>query len=183
MIFSLGIFFAHFQKRLSLLQYFSFLSWRYALSAFSLLLPIAVWGVYKAQWGLSNDLEIGTSSSISIFFGRLTDGSYRFIFENLYAQLETSLLIIGLLLSALVVWKIKLPKSAYLPLSVAVFYSLGMAAVYFLTPLDLYFHVTTSVGRTMLAANAGFFVGAYFILDAIESEYLRSKNDLPSIEG
>lgn len=175
-IFTLAGGLLYLQKRPSLPKFFTLGYWRYFIPFLILLLPMVIWEIYKAKWGLANDLQIGTSSSFAIFIERLTDGSYRFIVENLYAQLETSLLLIGLLLSALVVWKIKLPKSAYLPLSVAVFYSLGIAAVYFLTPHDLYWHVKTSVERTMLAVNASCFVGAYFILNAIESEYLRLKN-------
>jgi hypothetical protein len=171
-ILSLTIVFLFLQKRPKLKDIFSSFQFKSSLFLSVGLLPMLIWEVYKRYWGLSNDLEIGTNSSFIMLSTRITDGSYRFIFENFYEQLEPALLLFGIVFFAFFIWKIKFPKSAYLPLSFAFFYTIGMSLIYFLTPHDLYWHIKTSVGRTLLSANAALFIGIYFVLSDIEEEYI-----------
>ena len=172
-ILSLTILFFYWQNRRSLAKFGEILQPQYLLPFLLLWLPMLLWQWYKAQWGLSNDLKLGSNDSLAMLQSRMTDGSYHFIFESLHTHLNTALSLTGLLLLALIIWKVKFPKSAYLPISIAISYSLGMALVYFVTPHDLYWHIQTSVGRTMLVANAFFFVAAYFMFDEIESKHFQ----------
>lgn len=174
--FSLGMLIFYLQKRLTFSKIFVFNNWRYFFVSFLMLSPLFVWSLYKNSWGISNDLKIGTSDSIQNAIIRLTDGSYKFIFEASYKRLEPALLLIGILIFASFVWKKALPKGSYLPLSVAFFYYLGMVVIYLLTPYNLRWHVKSSITRTMLSVSANLFIGAYFMLSEIEKEYIHTNH-------
>ena len=59
-------------------------------------------------------------------------------------------------------------------LAASALYFAGMFAVYLSTPRDLYFHLTTSAGRTMAVVRIGLLVAVYFCLVELERAPARS---------
>ena len=143
-------------------------NWKHYLVGLIALIPFVIWSLNKQQWGLSNDLEIGTSQSFLRIITRLTDGSYQSVFQSSYEQLEGAFLLLGLLYFVSVINRRSLTKASYPALIAAGIYCLGIIIVYLLTPRDLMWQLHTSIGRTMLAVNASIFVGCYFILNTLE---------------
>lgn len=166
------IYFKH--KKLSFLK--SILSdWRIYIVSFIALAPFVLWGVYKQQWHLSNDLGVGTVQFFLRIIDRLTDGSCKLIFESSYQQLAGALMLLGVLCAASFAWNKSLPKESFPALIAALIYYLGIIIIYLGTPYDLAWHLRTSISRTMLPVSGSTFVGIYFILHQIEfHQYLHS---------
>jgi hypothetical protein len=147
---------------------FCILNRRCALVGAIVLLPFVVWNIYKMNYGLSNDLQINTVQSVNRAIERLNDNAYSLIINNTYNQIESSLLLFGLLYFALIAQKQSVSKATIPALMVAAIYFIGMNVVYLLTPHDLKWHLNKSVDRTMLPVAGCIFVACYFILDVLE---------------
>jgi hypothetical protein len=141
---------------------------RYYLAGLLAVLPFLLWTIYKGHWNVSNDLEIGTSQSISRIVSRIEDGSYQLIFERIFEKTEAGLLFLVLVYFA-ASWKNKSSREAIPALLAAGIYCLGLITIYLLTPSRLERHIGTA-GRTMLTVNAAIFVACYFLISALESK-------------
>ena len=143
---------------------------KYLLAGLMALLPFLMWNLYKQQWHLSNDLEIGNSQSIVRILSRVADGSYIFVLQNLYKQIEGPLALLGIAYAASVIQHQSLPKESLPTLITAALYYLGMAVIYLLTPHDLAWQLGSSIDRTMLSVNGCVLIGSYYILNALENK-------------
>lgn len=143
---------------------------RYIVASVIVLFPFVAWNIYKSHYGLLNDMQIGTIQSVERIIERINDKSYGLIIENTYLQVESFLLLFGLLYFALIVQKQLFPKITIPALMVAVIYFMGINIVYLLTPQDLEWHLRVSVGRTMLPVAECITVACYFLLDSLESQ-------------
>jgi hypothetical protein len=141
---------------------------RYYIAGLIAILPFLLWAIYKWHWNISNDLEIGTSQSISRIISRVEDGSYRLVFQRVFEKTEAGLLLLILLYFA-ASWRNKFPKEAIPGLLAAGIYCLGMIVIYLLTPSRLERHIGTT-GRTMLTVNAAIFAACFFIVSALEDK-------------
>ncbi len=142
---------------------------KFFLFGITLLLPFLIWNVYKIQWGLHNDLGIGTVESFQFILSRLKDGSMLQIFSQTFGQIYGLIFLIGFLLIALAIRQKTITKEVFFGLIVASIIFLGIITVYSLTPHDLIWHLGRSVDRTMLPVNGGLIIAGYFILHKIES--------------
>lgn len=143
--------------------------WKSYLAGFLGLLPFGIWGLYKQEWNLRNDLGIGTLPSILRISSRLMDGSYQLIFQNIYEQIEGALMLLGLLGFAFAAQNKSIARESLPALFAAGIYCLGMVFVYLLTPNDLEWHLQVSIKRTMLPVIGCIYMGSYYILDALEN--------------
>ncbi len=159
--------------------------WGYWLSGVIGVLPLVLWSIYKNHWGIRNSLGIGSSESIARIFQRFTDGSTKLIFSMTFQNIESSLFLVSILLLVIICWKISVGKHILPAAWVALVYCLGMAAVYYLTPFDVLWHLSTSIDRTVLPVNGCLYVVGYFLLEAIEKSLSRNKatDTLPSVES
>ena len=147
-------------------------NWRYYLVGLMALLPFVLWDLYKRQWGISNDLAVGTIQFFSRIVTRLSDGSYPLIVVNLFKQAAGSLLLLGSLYIVSIAQKKWLVKESLPALCIALIYAIVLFIVYLSTPYDLLWHLNTSVDRTMLPVNGGIIVGSYYILNQLESNFM-----------
>lgn len=133
-----------------------------------LIIPFLIWTAFKSQWGLSNDLALGSSNTIEMFFQRIRDGSYINIAVRILGQIQPAIMILGLLLFTAVFLPESVPTSASITALITVIYCLGIFVVYLVTPVDLGWHLKTSLSRTMLPVMGGLFVAGYFIFENLE---------------
>lgn len=145
-------------------------SWKYLLAGILAVLPFVLWSLYKHHWNLSNDLEIGTTTSLVQITTRLKDGSYKLILKGIYEQIESPLLLLGVLYAASVAWKKPFAQASLPAFMAAGIYALGMLTIYLLTPYDLTWQLNSSVSRTMFSVNGCIFIGCYYILNRLEGE-------------
>lgn len=143
--------------------------WAYAVPLILGLLPFGIWAYYKQSWGLHSSLMVGLQPAYSSFLARISDGSYRLIFHDVYTQLEPVLMLLGLLLVvSLALNKMQVKES--LPAFIAAgIYLAGLIVIYFITPHDVGWHLDTSLKRTLLSVSGCLLVGSYFLLTHIES--------------
>jgi hypothetical protein len=142
--------------------------WRVVLFLVLLLLPFGIWSIYKHQWGITNDLELGTNQSFVQLMTRIKDGSYLIILQNFNTQMKNGLMLLGFLVFGSMALKIKIPK-VILPIILAGgIYCVGLFMVYLVTPLDLLWQMRTSVDRTLLTATACIYAASYFLLANLE---------------
>jgi len=144
--------------------------WKYVAFLIILLLPFGIWNIYKHQWGLSNDLGIGTNQSIEQLLIRLNDGSFKIILENVYGQVQNSLMLFGFLIIASLLFVKKVHKEILPALITAGIYCLGMISIYLITPLNLVNHLNDSVSRTMLSVVTCVYIACYFLVEALENQ-------------
>jgi hypothetical protein len=149
--------------------------WGYWLAGVIGILPLVLWSVYKYQWGIRNSLGIGSPESFARILQRLTDGSTKLIFSQTFQNIDSSLFLVSILLLVIICWKISVGKHILPAVGVAVVYCLGMVAVYYLTPFDVLWHLSTSIDRTMLPVNGCLYVVCYFLLEAIEKSFSRDR--------
>ena len=147
-------------------------NWRYYLVGLMALLPFVIWDLYKRQWGISNDLEVGTTQFFSRIATRLSDGLYQLIVVNLFKQAAGSLLLLGSLYIVSIAQKKWIVKESLPALCVAFIYTIALFIVYLSTPYDLLWHLNTSIERTMLPVYGGIMVGCYYILKQLESNFM-----------
>lgn len=142
--------------------------WKSLIVLIIMLIPLGLWITYKRQWGLSNDLEVGSAKSFLQIITRLRDGSLRIILNDTLVQLEVALILVGLTYFALIAWKQSLPRESIPAMIAAAMYCLGLIAIYLMTPFDLFWHLGTSIDRTMLPVVGCLLISAFFILDSLE---------------
>jgi len=142
--------------------------WKFFLVLFILFIPFFVWNHYKLQWGLTSDLELDSSHSFSRMLSRFQDGSYKLILSNTNFELKNALMLFGILLSALIAVRKRLPKEIFPVIIGAAIYCLGIMAIYLITPHDLSWHLHNSIYRTLLSVNASLFVVCFFLMSALE---------------
>lgn len=144
--------------------------WRYVVITVAALIPFIIWGIYKQQWGLSNDLGLGTESSFQRLAVRLSDGSLKLITEKMFKYINASLMLLVLLLVSILLFKRPFVKESLSAIIATSLYVLGMGVIYLITPHDLVWHLNTSTVRVMELANGGFMITCYFILQKLEQD-------------
>jgi len=144
-----------------------------------LLIPLAVWIFYKNQWGLSNDLGIGSSTSLELMVTRLKDNSIKIIIARLANQLQTALLIVGLIYFATVIHNTHIHQGVFPILAISAIYCVGIILVYLQTPVDLAWHLQTSVERTMMLVNSGIYAAGFFLVENLETFRNPSDSTIP----
>jgi len=140
-----------------------------------LFIPFLIWNYYKHQWGLISDLELGTSQSFIRLMNRIFDGSYQLVFDNVNFELKNGLMLLGILISASIAVKKRIPKELLPAIIAAAIYCLGIIVVYLETPYDLSWHLHQSVYRTLLAVNMSIYVACFYLVSSLE------KNEVTSI--
>lgn len=153
--------------------------WKISLALIFLVFPFGIWNYYKHQWGLSNDLGIGTFQSIEQLFIRINDGSYKIILEKVNEQLENSILLLGFLIIASLLFMKKINKEILPALIAAGIYCIGMISIYLITPLNLVIHLNDSVSRTMLSVIVCIYIACYFLVVSLENH---EDNQLSRVE-
>lgn len=128
------------------------------------------WSLTKLHWALQNDLQLG-ADSLRRAWERVDQGGPGIVGQALLVQGGAGVAAGLLLLAALMarILKTHLSSAVWFPAAVATLYLLGLFAVYMATPMDLRWHLSTSVERTVLVAIAGFFGSCFLVLEALES--------------
>jgi hypothetical protein len=139
------------------------------------LVPFFQWNFYKQHWNLQNDLALGNYDSVVRIIERFFNGSYKLIFDGAYQNVEASLLLLGFLYCASIVWNKSFAKESIPALTAAGIYFLGMIIVYLATPHDLVWHLSTSVNRTMLSVSGCIYIASYYLLVEIENSELSGR--------
>ena len=140
------------------------INWKYYFIGVAALMPFFLWEVYKQRWNLSNDLGIGTIQGFTRIVSRLTDGSYKLILQNVFAQVNGAIELLGLVYFASVARKKSFAKESLPALIAAGVYCLGIIIVYLLTPNDLVWQLNNSISRTMLPVKGCIYIGSYYLL-------------------
>jgi hypothetical protein len=143
---------------------------RYLAVFLIVLLPFILWVIYKRAWNITNDLEIGTAQSFSRVQSRILDGEYKFIFRNIFDQIESPLVIFTLIFFSSIAWSKFLVKSSFPALFSGVVYGIGIFIIYLLTPINSIWHINTSINRTLLPVTGCLLVASFFILKNIEEK-------------
>jgi hypothetical protein len=142
--------------------------------------PSILWSiVYKYQWHLLNDLQIGTTEAFFRMRDRIFDGLSFFLIlketifhkENIFRPLSSSVSLASVLFLAgiLLLMRSKRHIVGWIPaLIMASVYYCCIFTIYLLSPHDLAWHLGTSAHRTMLTVSSCIFAGTYFILKEIE---------------
>lgn len=149
--------------------------WRYWLAGLIGLLPLVLWSIAKYQWNISNKLNIGSQASFERILQRLQDGSSAIIFGRIFEVIEGVTFLFSILMIIVICWKVPISHHILPALAVAVIYCLGIASIYYLTPFDLEWHLSTSINRTMLPVNGCIYVVCYFLLVEIENSLSKHK--------
>jgi hypothetical protein len=142
--------------------------WRYFALLLLILLPYAIWSFYKQQWGLKNDLGIGSTSSLQQFINRMQDGSFKVIINYIHDHMNNGLMLFGLLLIGSFSLRKKIPIEIVPVLFAGIVYCLGIFTIYMITPWDLSWHLRTSVDRTILTVSVCFFIASYILVENYE---------------
>jgi hypothetical protein len=146
-------------------------SFRKLLFLVASFIPFGAWVIYKRVFQISNDLKLLSSESLGRALSRLSDGhSARYILQSMF-QHERG--ITYLLIVFAIIYKFRnkffekpLPNSIFATIFCALFYGVGLFAIYLSTYLDLGMHLHTSIDRTMLSFDLILFgVFAFFIQD------------------
>lgn len=148
--------------------------WNYFFAVILSTMPIIIWFIYKKLWNFSNDLEIGTLLSLDRLVTRLCDGSLITILKYILLRLDVALMILTIILIIFVLWKIPI-KEHIVPVIISVsIFTAGIIFIYLTTPMDLVWHLKTSVPRTMLSVNGMIIIVCYLLLESLEeSLFLR----------
>lgn len=138
-----------------------------------LLLPFGIWNLYKYQWGITNDLALGSSQTFLQFLNRINDGSYKTIIKSVYRQMHNGIMLVSLLSFTSIALKKKIP-SEILPIIIAAgVYCLGIMTIYMVTPWELNWHLLTSVDRTVLSVTACLYVICFYLVSNLEKEEVK----------
>lgn len=133
-----------------------------------LLIPFGLWSWYKHQWGLTNDLEIGSQNSFIQLITRVSDGSIYIILKDVYFELKHGLMLLVFLLIASISLRKKVVGEIVPIITAAIVYWLGIITVYLITPRELIYHLDSSVDRTVLAVTVCTYIACYFLVDNLE---------------
>lgn len=138
-------------------------------------LPFALWSLYKRQWGLSNDLNIGTSQSLFHILERINDKSYISILQQTIDKIDGALILLGILFFSSIAQNTKMPRVAFPILLASSIYFCGIFLIYLLTPHNLDWHLITSTNRTMLSVHGTILIACYYSLDSLERHMYHEK--------
>lgn len=131
---------------------------------------IAAWSCIKYQWGLKNDLHLGLNS-VQLIINRINDDSIHTIPSLILSDTNIGISLFILLVT--IFFSIKLRvfnfNSIALCTSVSLIYFTGMMLVYLATPHDLVWHLTSSLGRTMMTVNLSIIAANYIVLTTIDN--------------
>ncbi len=127
--------------------------------------PTLLWVVYKQVWNISNDLQIGTLTSIQRIIIRLIDGSLLNILSSSYTQLSFLLIFASLSIAILFLVRRSFSISIYPIIVMIIIYFIGLTTIYLLTPLDLTWHLEYSIDRTLLPIRGCLLLIVYFVID------------------
>lgn len=134
--------------------------------------PALLWAWRRAAWGLENDLASDPADAAVRAFVRLQDGQSLWQIAEYLLTTAGSIWVFAAMagVTSLVarVRRGRLHPGALVALSSSILYFGGMVVVYLSTPRDLYFHLTTSAGRTMAVVRMGMLVAIYFCLVDLE---------------
>lgn len=150
-----------------------FLAWlAFAASGFLL------WKYTAASWRLKNDLNLGSSAGFERAIRRISDGSLWFIAKFAlinFAQEIIAATVLLIICAVFFAWfkrnrskKIELPFGFGFIFIFCALYAAGLFLIYAATPRDLFWHVKTAFGRTLLPIQFAFFVASYFLLRQIK---------------
>ena len=144
--------------------------WQPLLILFICLIPFIVWWIYKEQWGLTNDLGVGTGSSIERLIPRLSDGSLTLVFEKIFKYINGSLMLLAVFLISNLAFKRPFVWGSLPAMTAVLLYVLGTAVIYLITPHNLVWHLNNSTVRVMELANGGISIACYLFMDALEHD-------------
>ena len=137
------------------------------------ILPILLWGVRTAAWGVKNDLTGDAGGAIERVVARLSDGaSAQYIFTYLTvsgSDLWVPSAALALLMGFAAWRRFTIPRAAWLAATTALFYFVALYLAYLSTPHGLHFHLSTSAARTMAGVRIALFVAVYFLMSDFES--------------
>lgn len=145
-------------------------NWGFVVLLVLMVFPFLLWNYYKEQWGIVNELRLGSSASITQLFKRIKEGSGIYVFKEVINQLRFVVMILSLTYIPLFTWKKHVPKEVIPALIAAVIYCIGMVAVYLMTPHDLKWQINNSINRTMLSVICCLYVVVYFVIDKLEND-------------
>jgi hypothetical protein len=142
-------------------------------------LPIVLWGIRKAAWGVKNDLTGDAAGVLERALSRLSDGaSPQYIFKYLTIS-GTDLWVPGaalILLMAFAGWRgFTIPRATLLAATTALLYFGALYFAYLSTPHGLHFHLSTSAARTMAGVRIALFVAVYFLISNFELPVTRDR--------
>jgi hypothetical protein len=136
--------------------------------------PSALWtALYRYQWNVRNDLQLGTADGFRRIFDRLSDGSSfpSILYSTLFHRNGAVWLALLLFSGSLVLFA-RLKRHinvTFVPsLLTATLYYILVVIIYLSTPNDLYWHLSTSVQRVMLTVSSCTVAGAFLILQEVE---------------
>lgn len=135
--------------------------------------PSILWSVfYRHKWGLTNDLQLGTTEAFFRMMNRFSDGvSFPLILKKTFFYEESSIwLALVLFIVSIILLAISKRKTvSWVPALITAFiYYWGVVIIYLLTPHDLNWHLSTSVERTMLTISSCVIAGTYFVVKELE---------------
>lgn len=148
-------------------------NWATLLTLLLLLIPFGLWSFYKRQWGISNDLNIGSNESFNQLIRRINDGSIIYIIKEVYSQLRNGLILLVFLLVATIMLRKRIPGEIGPILIAAFIYCIGIIFVYLVTPWDIVWHLESSVDRTVLLITTCTYAASFFLLDHLETKELK----------
>ncbi len=155
--------------------------WKPIIILLALSIPFLIWSYNKKQWGLTNDLELGTSQSFVRFLNRINDGSFKVILIAVSQQFNIGLILLSILLFASMAVKNKIPNEIIPIILAVIIYCLGIIFVYMVTPLNLINQLNDSVDRTILTVNTGLYVACYYIFSSLrKGEENKLINNVPN---
>jgi hypothetical protein len=150
-------------------------NWKIIIALILILLPFGIWSLYKNQWGIVNDLGVGSSQSLLQFMKRIGDGSYKVILEKVYPEMSSGIMLFGFLFIASIALKARIPREI-LPVIIATgVYCVGIIAIYMITPMDLVWHLVTTTFRTIVTLNVGLYAACFFLFSNLDKKEEQSQ--------
>ena len=124
------------------------------------ILPFILWNIYKIDWGIKNDLMIGTKDFFQRVLGRILDGSLFTILNAFDDQLSFVITIFFVIIMVNNYLVRRPDKFVAVFLFTGVLYMIGLTVIYLSTPYELSWHLMTSIDRTMLPIIVLLWVGS-----------------------
>jgi hypothetical protein len=149
------------------------------------ILPVLLWTLRKAAWGVRNDMTGDLAGAIAHVASRLSDGaSAQYVLKYLTVR-GSDFWVAGAALVPLVVFalvkRFTIPRGTLLAAATAILYFAALYFAYLSTPHDLDFHLSTSAARTMAGVRIALFVALYFLMADFETPAATAP--LVSVEG
>jgi hypothetical protein len=137
------------------------------------ILPVLLWTLRKAAWGVRNDMTGDVAGAVAHVASRLSDGaSPQYVFEYLTVR-GSDVWVAGAALVPLIVFalvkRFTIPRGTLLATATASCYFVALYFAYLSTPHGLDFHLSTSAARTMAGVRIALFVALYFQMSDFEA--------------